>query len=125
MSSAKILLIEDERSIRFCLREFLNLSFPQVKLYMAATLAEAYKLWSQKPFDIIISDCNLPDGSACHFLKEIEFKGPVIILTGMVDEDQLKEAFQLIKGPLYLLRKPVSLAKLASILAQYIPRETS
>lgn len=125
MPGAKILLIEDEELIRLSLKEFLNLSFPEVKVYTAATLAEVRKLWSQEQFHILISDCTLPDGLACDFLEEVEFKGPVIILTGMVDEEQLKKTFHLIEGPLHLLRKPVPLAKLAGILAQYIPRETS
>ncbi|OAQ20005.1 response regulator [Thermosulfurimonas dismutans] len=124
MEAAKILLIEDEEFIKIALIEFLRLSFPEVKVYAAETLTEARKLWSQNQFDIIISDCILPDGLACDFLEEIDFKGPIIIITGIVDKDKLEKAAHLIKGPLYILRKPVSLEKLARILLPYITRET-
>ena len=124
MKSGKILLIEDDALIKTTLTEFLHLTFPQVQVYPVETLAEARKVWPQHRFDIIISDCILSDGLACDFLGEIDFKGPIIVVTGMVDKDKLEKAAYLIKGPLYILRKPTSLEKIAEIIASCLPHET-
>lgn len=122
MENAKILLVEDEKFVQAALVEFLRLAFPQVRIKVVDTLKKAREAWSQEKFDLIISDCVLPDGLACDFLEGIDFSGPTIILTGMVDPQKLKKAEKVLKGPFFLLKKPVSLEKLAQVVAPYLTR---
>ncbi len=116
MKFAKILIIEDEKSIKELLKEFLELSFPEIEIWTAGTLEEAQRLWQEGTFDLIISDCLLPDGLACEFLERTNFQGPVIIFTGLVDPEDLEKAVRSLKGPVHILRKPISLEKLTHIL---------
>ncbi|MBX6422426.1 response regulator [Thermosulfurimonas sp. F29] len=116
----RLLIIEDEGAIREQLGEYLSLLFPEVEIDLVGTLAEARRLYAERHYDLIISDCDLPDGSACKLLKTLPPQIPVIILTGLVDEDLLGEVEEEYRGPLYLLKKPVPLDEITNIVGNHL-----
>ncbi len=115
-----LLIIEDESAIREQLEEYLALVFPEIEVNLAETLAEARKLCEKQRYDLIISDCTLPDGSACELLQGLPPGTPIIILTGHVDEELLQQVQEKHQGPLHLLRKPTPLEKVRDLLERYL-----
>jgi PAS domain S-box-containing protein len=86
-----ILMIEDNpgdiRLVREMLSESCNIQF---NLHTAETLSEGMNLLSQKSYDVVLLDINLPDSSGADTfikLKQSFSKIPVVILTGLVDEN--------------------------------------
>ncbi len=116
----RLLVIEDEKLILEQLLEYLSLVFPEIEVVPAETLSEARRLCQDQRYDLVISDCVLPDGTACEILPGLPFEIPVIILTGHVDENLLQEVQEKYRGPLHLLRKPVPLEKIGALLKGYL-----
>lgn len=82
----KIAMIEDDGTIAFAVRTYLNKYDIDTKAYNDLASSENIKF---DDFDLILLDANLPDGSGFDFLKWIrEFSDiPVIMLT-VKDEDK-------------------------------------
>lgn len=79
---SRILLLEDDatlgRGVRFALET------EGVRAELCAGLAEARALLAQGPFDLLVLDVNLPEGSGLDLLREVRRSGsgvPVILLT--------------------------------------------
>lgn len=85
----KILIIEDDLSLMN------GLSFAIKKqgydLEAARTSSEAYALWEDGKFDLVILDVSLPDGSGFDICKKIRqtSKVPVIFLTAADEETDI------------------------------------
>jgi len=81
--SAKILVIDDEESIRFTFERFLRAAG-----YIVATAAscdEAFARLDEGCFDVVFADIILEDGTGIDVLREIKRRGlscPVIMITG-------------------------------------------
>ena len=82
----KILMIEDDSTIAFAVKTYLNKY--NIETIVCNALSQAYDV-NFKDFDLIILDANLPDGSGFDFLKWLrEFSDlPVIMLT-VKNEDE-------------------------------------
>lgn len=69
----RLLLIDDESSIRENLKEYLT-SYHQADYGLvvddAATVQEALALLNSQPYDLVISDINLPDRDGFYLLRE-------------------------------------------------------
>lgn len=82
----KILIVDDDSSIRFALREALR-SW-NYESAQAANLAEARRLFPEEEPNVVLLDIDLPDGSGLDFLTEIKSEQPdaiVVMITGNVD----------------------------------------
>ena len=66
----KILIVDDDSSIRFALREALR-SWDYESI-SAANLAEARQLFHEEEPNVILQDIDLPEGSGLDFLTEIK-----------------------------------------------------
>ena len=81
--SARILIIDDEESIRFTFHRFLKAAG-----YIATTAAgykDAVARLEADSFDLVYADIILEDGTGIDILREIKARGlncPVIIITG-------------------------------------------
>lgn len=106
----KILLIEDNpgdaRLIREMLSEQSNISFD---IRHAERLSEGLNYLSSENLHVVILDLSLPDSKGIETLKKVcssQFKVPIIVLTGLADEETGLKAIQegaqdyLIKGHL-------------------------
>jgi PAS domain S-box-containing protein len=81
--SAKILVIDDEESIRFTFERFLRAAGHIVAT--AASCGEAFARLDEGCFDVVFADIILEDGTGIDVLREIKRRGlscPVIMITG-------------------------------------------
>jgi DNA-binding response OmpR family regulator len=78
----RFLLVEDDALLRGVVHDTLVEAGHRVDL--ADTLATARHLWRVQPFDAVLLDLNLPDGSGLAVLREARARGdrtPVLVLT--------------------------------------------
>ncbi|MBU0631839.1 response regulator transcription factor [bacterium] len=107
----KILLLEDEYSLRISIKEFLEDIGYQVDCFMDG--AEAYDAIYEKPYELLLLDVNVPSMSGFQLLENLrkdDMKIPTIFLTSMVDVQNLKEGYE--KGCCDYIRKPFDLEEL-------------
>jgi DNA-binding NtrC family response regulator len=122
MLKKRILVGEDDRSIRLALSEFLQSQDYQV---VEATTCEAIKqnFRASSP-DAAILDYSLPDGTALEllpFLKQSYPSVPVILLTG---NGTIELAVQAMKeGAEQFLTKPVQMAAIAVVLERTLKNQ--
>lgn len=82
----RVLLIEDDPGIADLLR--LALADAGLDLDVATDLAQARRRFAEAPWDTILLDLNLPDGSGIDLCREIRLTStvPILILTARRDE---------------------------------------
>jgi two-component system, NtrC family, response regulator AtoC len=107
----KILIVDDDSSIRFALTETLrSWNFVSVA---AANLNDARRLFDDEEPNIVLLDIDLPDGSGLDFLSEIKAEQPdaiVVMITGNVD---VRSTIAALRGGAYdFIGKPVRLEEL-------------
>lgn len=108
---AKILIIDDERSIRNTLKDILEFEKHEV------VLAENGKLGSEiainQHFDLIFSDIKMPemDGiEVLSLLKEKEVESPIVMISGHGNIETAVECIK--KGAFDFIEKPIDLNRL-------------
>ncbi len=107
----KILLLEDEYSLRISIEEFLSDIGYEVDGFMDGE--EAHDAIYNKSYDILLLDVNVPSLNGFELLKKIKQNGknvPTIFLTSMIDIDDLKEGYK--RGCCDYIRKPFDLEEL-------------
>ncbi|MFZ2651013.1 MAG: response regulator transcription factor [Burkholderiaceae bacterium] len=85
----RILLVEDDAVLRDVMLRSLGDSGHRVDA--AATAADARHLWRVQPFDAVLLDLNLPDGSGLSVLREARAqhdRTPVLVLTARNRTDE-------------------------------------
>jgi CheY-like chemotaxis protein len=94
MNQPRVLLVDDEASIRDLLRDFLQKRGLTVE--GSATAAEALQKLQDQSYDLVILDIALADADGLDVLvtiKQMHPKMPVMMLTGMgYDEELMQEA---------------------------------
>jgi len=119
MEQYHILIVEDEETILYHLKDALQLSGYQISA--AQSLEEATKALFFQP-DLILLDLNLPDGKGFSFCEKIctEKQIPVIILTALDEDADIVRGLDL--GADDYVTKPFKLAILLSRIAAVIRR---
>lgn len=107
----KILIIDDDSSIRFALAQALrSWNYESVS---AANLEDARRLFREEEPKIILLDIDLPDGSGLNFLTEVKTEQPesiVVMVTGSVD---IKSTIAALRGGAHdFIGKPIRLEEL-------------
>lgn len=108
---AKILIIDDERSIRNTMKDILE--FEKHKITLAENGREGLELAISQPFDLIFSDIKMPemDGmELLYHLKEKEPDVPVVMISGHGSIETAVESIK--KGAFDFIEKPVDLNRL-------------
>ncbi len=117
----RILLVEDDAVLRGVILS--SLSDAGHRVDGAATLAYARHLWQVQPFDAVLLDLNLPDGSGLTVLREARGRGdrtPVLVLTA---RDRTEERIAgLDAGADDYLGKPFDLAEVEARLRALVRR---
>ena len=106
-----ILLLEDDHTLGQGIA--MALTGPEAAVFCCATLAEARETMVKNPFDLLILDINLPDGSGLDLMCQVRAEGdttPVILLTA--NDLELDEVTGLEAGADDYITKPFSLAVL-------------
>ncbi len=93
-NAVKILFVEDDRVDRMAFERFVDQGELPYDYTLAQSVAEARDLIHSRSFDIIIADYSLGDGT-CFDLFDLLADLPVIITTGMGDEEIAVEAMKL------------------------------
>ncbi|SLM46892.1 putative Response regulator, CheY-like [Nitrospira japonica] len=110
-----VLVVDDEQLVRELLVQFLSLRGYRALGVKSATAA--LSMVDQAPPDLILLDLFLPGMSGVEMMRRLrqkEFGGAVIIITGSHDEEVLEEAWSL--HPQEVLTKPVDLERMLSVI---------
>src|SRR5262245_13719704 len=121
MDSAKILVVDDEKSILLLLKEALTQWGYQVTCASSAT--EALELLKNGLFDALISDVRMPDMSGLDLLREIRKQDESIEVVMMTGYPTIASAVQALKEGAYdYLSKPLILDELRHLMARLMER---
>jgi len=111
----KILVVDDDENIRDVLEDFLN--FEGHKPILAKDGEEALKLFSERDFDVVITDLGMPGMSGwelSRYIKQRKPEMPVVIITGwgaqLSYEDLKKNKVE------WILSKPFNLDQVQQLL---------
>jgi len=105
--SARILVIDDEESIRFTFERFLSSSGHIVET--AESYGEALVRINETNFDVVFADIILEDGTGIDILREIKARGlicPVIMITGDPGVETATDSIRL--GAFDYIPKPIN-----------------
>ena len=112
MSSAKVLVVDDEQDIRETLKEILGEEGYEVEV--ASNAAEARAARAREEPDLVLLDIWMPDTDGVSLLREWAeahlLRFPVVMLSGHGTVETAVEATRL--GAFDFVEKPLSLAKL-------------
>lgn len=115
----RVLLLEDEFSLRVSIKEFLEDIDYAVDDF--ADGLDAYDAIHVKSYDLLLLDVNVPSMSGFELLQSIRkdgIKTPAIFLTSMTELQNLEEGYK--KGCCDYIRKPFDLAELELRIKQAI-----
>ncbi|MGZ4778559.1 MAG: sigma-54-dependent transcriptional regulator [Thermoanaerobaculia bacterium] len=119
MARNKVLLIEDDRGIRFGIRNFL--AGRDFDVDEAETLKQGEESYRQNRPDIVILDYSLPDGNALEVLPRLKASDPaipIVILTGHGSIDLAVRAIK--EGAEQFLTKPVQMQALLVVIERLL-----
>lgn len=107
----RILLIDDERSIRNTIKEVLE--FEKINVETAENGEKGLTLFKEKPFDIVLCDIKLPRMDGHEIFKTIHELNPDIPIIMISGHGNIETAVDLIKSGAYdYLEKPIDLNRL-------------
>ena len=123
MSAKKVLVVDDEASIREMLRLALEIS--DFECLEAADIHEAYRLITDESPDMVLLDWMLPGGSGIELLRRLKKEEatqalPVIMLTAKTHEDNVVQGLEV--GADDYITKDVSIAQLLARVAALLRR---
>ena len=105
-----ILIIEDDADLREGLEY--TLSGEGYQILTAENAERGRKLWKTSSCDLILLDCNLPDGNGFSLCSEIRKSSDVFILMLTARDTELDEVKALEMGVDDYMSKPFSIAVL-------------
>ena len=121
MSNEKVLIVDDEKLIRWSVRRQLE-EWGYTSLEAESGTGALAQIRAESP-DLILLDVRLPDLSGIEVLREIKQNNlsiPVIMITGDPQLDDIKTAIKL--GALDFIKKPLDFDELQVTLANAIDR---
>ena len=108
---ARILVVDDERSIRNTLKDVLEFEKHQVEL--AENGRVGYDLATSNVYDVIFSDIKMPEMDGIELLsalKEQEVEAPLVMISGHGNIETAVECLK--KGAFDFIEKPIDLNRL-------------
>ena len=119
---SKILVIDDERSIRNTLKEILEYEKNQV--VTAQTGMEGLELLEKEKFDIVLCDIKMPEMDGIEVLQKVMEKSPempVVMISGHANIDTAVDAIK--KGAYDFIEKPLDLNRLLITIRNAVERK--
>jgi len=115
----RVLLVEDHEDTNRSLTQLLRRRGYYVQA--AHSVQSALAAAAQEPFDVLVSDIGLPDGSGIDLMQKLKRDRPIfgIALTGFGMEDDLRKSHEV--GFHHHLVKPVDLNRLDALIQQADP----
>ena len=111
----RVLLVEDHDDTRQIMTRLLDKFGCNVKT--ASSVAEAVALADREPFDLLVSDLGLPDGSGMEVMRHVRARGqaiPGVALSGYGQPEDIRRSEE--AGFSTHLTKPINLHKLREVL---------
>ena len=109
--------MDDDRAVRTALS--VNLRKAECEVSLASSVAEALQLLRESPFDVLLTDVNMPEGSGMRLLDEVRQHWPdtrVVVMTGF---GSVKDAVTAMKaGASDYIIKPVERDELLLLLGR-------
>ena len=123
----RVLVVEDEESVRVLLREVLVMRF-NCQVDTVGNGALALDLAGAGQYDLIVSDIRMPEMSGTEFyrrLREVrpELAGHFVFVTGHAGERELEE--EIARWNVPLVKKPFSMARLADVCQPFLTRSVA
>jgi DNA-binding NtrC family response regulator len=110
-SKPRILVVDDEKSIRKSIREILE--FEEFEVFEAEDGVSALETAVQGKFDVILSDIKMPRMDGMEFLKNLQEKSPDSVFIVMSGHGTIETAVEAVKkGAFDYLAKPIDLNRL-------------
>ena len=126
MSAKKVLVVDDEASIREMLRLALEIS--DFECLEAADIHEAYQLITDESPDMVLLDWMLPGGSGIELLRRLKKQAatqalPVVMLTAKAHEDNVVQGLEV--GADDYITKPFAPKELIARMKAILRRSSS
>ncbi len=119
----KILIIDDERSIRNALKEILE--YEKYQIDLAEDGEVGFQMFTDNEYDLILSDIKMPKMDGIELLEAIKKQNPeqmVILITGHGDVETAVSALK--KGAYDFIQKPLDLNRLLVTVKNAFERES-
>lgn len=103
----RILILDDEKKVAFFLRESLDTLGYEFEVVSVTSTREALREVRRKPFDLVITDQNLPGMKGLELIERVQERSPetrFILITAYGSEELLAQARRL--GAYHYLTKP-------------------
>ena len=114
MANERVLLVEDEKLIRWSIRE--RLKEEGFRIFEAETGAEAFRFLEEEDADLLVLDYRLPDTTGLKILERVRVEMPEISVVMMTAYGTVENAVQAMKlGAFDYLTKPVNLDELSVV----------
>ncbi len=119
LSKYKVLYAEDDEGVRKNVSEMLSLMFSEVVL--AKDGMQAYELFQERHFDLIITDIKMPNLSGIELAKKVRKENKnieIIVISAHTEVDYMLEAVEL--GLIRYIVKPITETKLIDALEKFL-----
>jgi CheY-like chemotaxis protein len=120
-AECRILLLEDHLDTARALARLLSMEGHRVQT--ANTIAAAVAAMAAQPYDLLISDLQLPDGSGLDFMRQVRERFPVagIALSGYGSATDVEQSLR--AGFVEHLTKPVNIGQLNDAICRVRARQ--
>jgi len=118
----RLLVVDDDAALLELNRAVLTNQGYEVET--ADSALAAMELLKRQPYDLVLSDINMPEMNGLEFTEavmEIHPDLPIVLITGFGDVEMAKEAIQ--RGAMDFLHKPISVKNLPSVIEQNLERK--
>ena len=115
----KILIVEDDEAMRSLLKDFLDEEGFGTE--SVSNGSDALKKLMDQPFDLIITDIQMPGLTGLDILpgiKKLQPEAPVIVITAFGSDELYRRSFE--KGATGYLEKPIHINKLRTLIHEMV-----
>jgi len=123
MSTARVLVLDDDEIVLRSLVEFLKMEGHEV--HSAQSVREATGVINSTPLDLVLADVYMPDGTAFKLLEDVKQTHPdldIVLITGY---GTIEDAIQAIKsGASSYVTKPLVDSEIKLVIEQTLKRKT-
>lgn len=119
-----VLVVDDEPDMIDLFRDVVAPAI-QCKLHVARNMAEARRVLSRQPIELMVADIHLPDGSGMELLEELKLTSPNAGAVFMTQQPKVDQTlFALRHGALDYLPKPFDAQQIQTFIRQALQKQS-
>lgn len=107
----KILYLEDDLHVQRAISRMLHINYPQFNVHTCEDVQQAITALEQHPFDLVISDYNVRNGTGGDVLEWLRANKP-----SLVEKFIFLASADEIEGHMHWLKKPANMQQLRAII---------